>query len=169
MLKNRHALKKKEIKNLKSQIEEIYSCKLSDDIKMEVAKLFDLEVILVDNAVDFIFLDSKPLFTLTSIEKYQPKRKFVTVDKGAVRFVTNGADVMVPGIVDADRDIKEKDPVWIREETYGKAIAVGISMMNGDDLIELEKGKGIKNIHWIGDKIWRFTTLYSNRSSPRRS
>ena len=120
MLKNRHALRKKEIKNLKSQIEEIYSCKLSDDIKMEVARLFDLEVILVDNAVDFIFFDGKPLFTLTSIEKYQPKRKFVTVDKGAVRFVTNGADVMVPGIVDADRDIKEKDPVWIREETMAK-------------------------------------------------
>ncbi|HDI23681.1 MAG TPA: hypothetical protein ENF40_00475, partial [Thermoplasmatales archaeon] len=35
-------------------------------------------------------------------------------------------------------------------------IAVGISMMNGDDLVELEKGKGIKNIHWIGDRIWKF-------------
>jgi len=156
MLKNRHALKKKEIKNLKSQIEEIYGCKLSDDIKMEVARLFDFEVILIDNAIDFIFLEGKPLFTLTSIERYQPKRKFVTVDKGAVRFVTDGADIMVPGVVDADREIKEKDPVWVREEIHGKAIAVGISMMNGDDLIELEKGKGIKNIHWIGDKIWKF-------------
>ena len=156
MLKNRHALKKKEIRRLKAEIEEIYDCKLPDDIDMEVAKLFDFDVILVDRSLDFLLFDEKPLFALTAIERYQPKKKFVIVDKGAVKFLANGADVMVPGIVDADRDVKEGDPVWVKEETHGKAISVGISMMNGNDLVELQKGRGVKSIHWIGDKIWKF-------------
>ncbi|HHF59041.1 MAG TPA: RNA-binding protein, partial [Thermoplasmatales archaeon] len=77
------------------------------------------------------------------------------IDMGAIKFIAGGADVMVPGIVDADRDIHEGDPVWIRDENHGRAIAVGISLMNGSDLIKLEKGRGVKNIHWVGDRIWK--------------
>lgn len=156
MLKNRHTLREKHSKTLKSKIEEIYGCRLPEDLKVEMAKLFDFDVILINNSADFLLLDDKPLFTLPSIDRYNPRKKFVTVDKGAVKFVSNGADIMVPGIVDLDNEIKKDDPVWVKEENYGKAIAVGISMMDGEDLIKTDRGKGIKNIHWVGDKIWRF-------------
>ena len=155
MLKNRYVIRKKEARRIADDIGNIYGCDFPDNPKMERAKLLDFDVVLVDSSVDFLIHDGRILFILSSIEKYEPKRKFVTIDMGAIKFIAGGADVMVPGIVDADRDIQEGDPVWIRDENHGKAIAVGISLMNGGDLIELEKGRGVRNIHWVGDRIWK--------------
>ena len=80
--------------------------------------------------------------------------KVVVVDMGAVRFVTKGADIMSPGIVDADDSIVEDDIVIIVEETHNKPLAIGISLITGPEMVENSEGKAIKNIHYVGDAIW---------------
>ena len=73
---------------------------------------------------------------------------------GAVKFVTNGADIMAPGIVDADDTIAVDDSVWICDETHKKPLAVGIALKSGIEMVQQEKGKAVKMIHHVGDELW---------------
>ena len=77
---------------------------------------------------------------------------------GAVGFVTNGADVMSPGIVDADPQIQPGDLIWIADETHNKPLGVGEALLTGEEMIANTKGKAIKNIHYIGDALWEIST-----------
>jgi PUA domain protein len=96
-------------------------------------------------------------FTLHGINKYRPKEKFVIVDMGAVKFVANGADVMAPGIVDADININENDQVWICDEKNQKPLAIGIALINGEKMIAEKQGKAITIVHYVGDLLWNLT------------
>lgn len=78
----------------------------------------------------------------------------VIVDRGAVSFVVNGADIMRPGVVGWDPNIKANDFVIIREEVHKKAIAVGISLWDAGEFETKTSGKCIKNLHFVGDDIW---------------
>ena len=100
---------------------------------------------------------NKIVFTLHGLNKYKPKKNFVVVDMGAVKFVTNGADVMAPGVVDADSDILEGDQVWICDEIHNKPIAVGIALVNGEQMISQSQGKVINTIHYVGDDVWKYS------------
>ena len=75
-------------------------------------------------------------------------------DRGAIPFLLNGADCMMAGIQDCDRDITKNDLVWIRDETHKKPIAVGWALSDGKNMINSNSGKGISTIHWIGDELW---------------
>jgi PUA domain protein len=81
-------------------------------------------------------------------------KRFVTVDKGAIPYVTNGADVMRPGVVGYDPELKEGDYVVVTEETYGKPLAIGKALWNGKEYASKKEGKCVKNIHYVGDELW---------------
>ena len=87
--------------------------------------------------------------------KYRPAARSVTVDMGAVPFVTNGADVMGPGITDADESIAEGDLVWIKDVKNGAPLAIGKALRSGAELKNKAGGKAIKTIHYVGDKLWK--------------
>jgi len=78
------------------------------------------------------------------------------VDMGAVPYVTNGADVMGPGIVEVDPDIKEGDMVWIRDMTHKRPLAIGKALVSAEVMAAKAPGKAIKNLHFVGDKIWKY-------------
>jgi len=93
-----------------------------------------------------------PTLNFSEILDTLPK---VVVDMGAVPHICNGADVMVPGIVETD-SFEEKTIVRVVDERHGKNIAVGVSLMSSNKILEAERGKAVKNIHYIGDRIWKF-------------
>ena len=76
----------------------------------------------------------------------------VGVDKGAIRFVCNGADVMRPGIVSHDGFAKG-DVVCVAEPG-GKYLAVGTALVDGEDIQSMERGSAVKNLHYISDRYW---------------
>lgn len=157
IIKNRHNLKTKEIKIFQNQLKSFYEKNFIDKKSLvEIGELEDLRLIFVNNEACFMLYKNKIFFTLKGLNKYKPKNKFVIVDMGAVRFITNGADVMGPGIVDADKNISENDPVWICDEKHHKPLAVGIAIMNGEQMINKNKGKAVKILHHVGDNLWNF-------------
>ena len=157
-IKNRHRLKQKEIREIQSQLEDSYSYNfIKESTKVETGDFEDIKLLILDNTPCFIFHKNKIIFILTAFKKFQIKNNFVIVDMGAVRFVTSGADVMSPGIVDADKNIREGSPVWICDEKHHKPLAVGISLVDGEQMISEKKGKAIEIIHYVGDKLWKFT------------
>ncbi|MCJ2533922.1 MAG: RNA-binding protein, partial [Candidatus Thermoplasmatota archaeon] len=115
-IKNRHRLKSKEIKQLIKTLKNRFSSDFFDSSSsVEMGNLNEDDIV----------------FTLRGLYKYQPKEYFVIVDMGAVGFVTKGADVMAPGIVDADECIQEHDYVWVCDEKHKKPLAVGIALITG--------------------------------------
>jgi PUA domain protein len=154
-IKNRHRLKSKEIKDIQSQINKTFKYDFLNERSMvETGDFEGIKIILVDDEPSFMFYEDKIIFTLHGINKYKPKENFVVVDMGAIKFIANGADVMAPGIVDADKNINENDQVWICDERHHKPLAVGIASMSGERMISEEKGKAIKVVHYVGDEVW---------------
>ena len=122
--------------------------------KIEMLEAEPYPIVLVDGQPQIMLVDDRPFPTLKAALTMEMKSKYVVVDMGAVRFMANGADVMSPGIVDADPDLVEGDVVVVVDETHRKPLAVGISLITGSEMVENDKGKAVKTIHFIGDPIW---------------
>lgn len=152
-IKKRYFLKKKMVKEIKSELGD-YGSFINNKDTLEMLEAEDYDFILVNGEPYIIMINEKPYPTLKAALNLELDSKVVVVDMGAVRFVTKGADIMSPGIVDADDEIVEGDIVIIVEETHNKPLAMGISLISGPEMVENDEGKAIKSLHYVGDAIW---------------
>ena len=81
----------------------------------------------------------------------------IVVDLGAIKFVTNGADIMKPGITEIDDSVVEGDMVIVVEERKGSPLCFGLAMYDAVDMKAMDSGKCIKNLHYLKDKWFDFT------------
>ncbi len=154
--RKRRRIRKKEARKLSDEIKERWGdCPFSEKNQVDLAEARDFALIFSEGELVGMIYEGMAFLTLKGILACSPSKAWVTVDMGAVKFLYNGADVMAPGIVDADPHIKEGDPVWIREETHKKPLAVGIALTEGEEMKLSDKGKAVKTIHYVGDKIWK--------------
>ena len=154
-LKKRHRLRNKEIRRISEQLSEVFGKDFDfEGEDVDKADALNLEFIILKSEIFGIIVDSTPFLTVKGLLKYKPERRFVTVDMGAVKFICSGADVMCPGIVDADVSIEEGNLVWIRDEKNLQPLAIGKALMSGQEMIEFNRGKAVKTIHHVGDRIW---------------
>ena len=154
-VRKRHRLRMKEIKSLASSIDPVMGTTSFDEANIvDRAETPAYDILFVDGVVLGMVVGQTPFLTLRGILKYDASKRFVTVDMGAVRFVANGADVMGPGIVDADGSISEGDLVWIRDERNLRPLAVGRALMPASEMVTKPKGKAVKSLHHVGDKLW---------------
>jgi PUA domain protein len=110
--RHRRRLRRKEIENLADALENALGCKVfSIGDTVDTAEGGEYDIILVDGAILGMMIEGTPFLTVRGLLKYEPSKRYVTVDMGAVSFVCNGADVMSPGIVEADPAIDEGDLV----------------------------------------------------------
>ena len=149
----RRSLSKSDIKELNSKIE--FDFKLPPKEKVDI----------IENKGTIILLNEKPVLvmhedrwfpTLQLLQESPELLKKITVDMGAIKFVCSGADVMRPGITKIDENIAKGEAVLIVDEKYGKGLAVGIALLPAEEMQKEEKGKVIRNLHWVGDWIWEF-------------
>ena len=77
----------------------------------------------------------------------------VTVDSGAIKFMCNGADVMRPGIKE-NTEFDKDEIVCVKEESHGKFLAVGLSIISSEEMKVMSKGRVLRNIHHISDQYW---------------
>lgn len=156
MIRKRKRMRSKEIKAMSQELEQILGVPVfSEDDPVDMAESSDFNVVFVGSDILGLVVDGKPFLTVRGILKYRPSARAVTVDMGAVPFVTNGADVMGPGITDADEGIQEGDLVWIRDIKNGVPLAIGVALRSGEELKLKNVGKAIKTIHYVGDKLWK--------------
>lgn len=116
----------------------------------------ECELIIINNVIEGMMVDGRPFPTIRGLLKHKATKNFVSVDMGAVPYVTNGADVMAPGIVEVDPEIKEGDLVWIRDATHKRPLAIGKALVSAEVMAAKAPGKAIKNLHFVGDKIWKY-------------
>lgn len=156
-MKNRHVVGNKDRKKYFFMIKDAFpDIDIPSKSKMEIAKIEDFDGLIIDNSVDFLVANNSILLTIHAISNYKPKTRWVTVDEGAIRFIVNGADVMAPGIVDADKDIRKGYSVWVRDEKHSTPLASGTALLDGSEMIKSSSGKAVKNLHHVGDTLWKF-------------
>ncbi|MDH5450956.1 MAG: RNA-binding protein [Candidatus Bathyarchaeota archaeon] len=155
----RRSLREKEAKqlllefsrNLRFDAEKIFGL----DPRVEIVETHDLEVFLV-NGKPMMVRFNNVLFPTLIFDKVLSFLPQIVVDMGAVPHVCNGADIMAPGVRRITGKFKESDPLLIIDERHGKPLAIGLALFNSHSMTEIEHGKIVKNIHYIGDKIWKF-------------
>jgi len=142
------------------EVEDAVAGALGVDLDGDAYELVEIEdgefdVVLVDGEPDVLYVDDEPFLTVSGANEHPPETRVVTVDAGAISFVSNGADVMRPGIVDADDAIDDGDLVAIAEESHGKVLAIGRALVDGDDMVGSE-GKVVESVHHVGDDLYEF-------------
>jgi PUA domain protein len=124
-----------------------------DSEKIEEATIGEeTKLFWAEKAPILIRIDETLIPTLT----YEPaleRLPKVLVDMGAIPHVCSGADVMAPGIVSV-QEFESNQLVVIRDERHGKVLAIGLSLLSSKEIQEKKRGKAIKNLHYVGDKIW---------------
>ncbi|NYZ60993.1 DUF1947 domain-containing protein [Candidatus Micrarchaeota archaeon] len=148
----KRALPKREIRDLNTNL-----ANFQLDVKATVEIVEDTRgTIITEEGEPVLLLHQDKWFpTLQTLNKINPLKK-ITVDMGAIPYVCSGADVMRPGIKAIDEGIAKESPVAVIDEKYGKILAVGISLFDSEEMRKMEKGKVIKNLHYVGDWIWNF-------------
>lgn len=127
--------------------------------RVEIAKIRHKNVetlILVNGVPSFFFLEEDIYPSLLLIYKLRvvPEIPIVYVDKGAVPYILNGADVMAPGITRVSEGFGENRKVLIADEKE-RVFAVGKALMSSEKILKERRGKAIKNIHYAGDGLWK--------------
>ncbi len=152
--KQRYFLKNKKIKEIKKSLGN-YQDIIPKKAQVELIKIEDMpDILLINNEPLLMQSNDKIIPTLKAVMKKEITEKYATVDMGAINFVIKGADIMSPGIVDADKSITPGETIIVIEEGHHKALAIGTSLITGEEMIENNKGKAIENLHYVGDPIW---------------
>jgi PUA domain protein len=114
------------------------------------------EIYAINGKAAFLILQDMPIPMVSYLATDEFPIKNVIVDAGAVKFIVSGADVMRPGIVEIDPNIKENEPVVIRDINHRKPLAIGLTLFNAEDMKNMSAGKVIKSIHHVGDNFYVF-------------
>lgn len=157
--RRRHFLKEKEAKRfllevsktLGTNIEQMLDSKTGIEVnETETAELFIFNgrpLLAKSNGVLFPTLSFEELFSVI------PK---IVVDMGAVPYVCKGADVMAPGVRAIKGEFEKNDLILVVDERHGKPLAVGVALFGSEDMKALDSGKIVKNLHYVGDKLWNY-------------
>ena len=136
---------------LGTDIERLLGSKTGVEVnETEIAEVFFFDgrpLLARSNGVLFPTLYFEELFSII------PK---IVVDMGAVPYVCKGADVMAPGVRAIKGEFKENNLLLIVDERHGKPLAIGVALFSSEDMKALNSGKIVKNLHYVGDKLWNY-------------
>ena len=153
--RKRHRLRQKEVASLAASLDGILGTKtFSEGEVVDMAEGPGYDAVFAGGNILAFVVDGKPFLTVRGVLRFGAQKRFVTVDMGAVKYVCNGADVMGPGIVEVDLDVKAGDLVWIRDVKNRQPLAVGKAIVDAAAMLRKEKGKAVEAVHHVGDKLW---------------
>jgi PUA domain protein len=154
-IRRRARLRGKEASALSAQLVSAIGVGIDAGLAIDSGDYDKTKVYIAQGRILAFESDGKAVPSLRLLLANPPSAKHVTVDMGAVKFLCNGADIMGPGVVGSDEGIAAGDIVWVREESHGKPLAVGVALVRGAEMVR-GKGKVIRSLHYVGDSLWEF-------------
>jgi PUA-domain protein len=136
---------------LKFNLEELFGAKAS----VEVVES-DVGLIYLVGGRAVLFRVGERLLPTLLFSEFAAKAPKIIVDMGAVPYVCKGATVMAPGIVRVEGEFGVGDLVLVADVKYGKALAVGESLLDAETSRQTKKGPVVKTLHYVGDKVWEY-------------
>lgn len=128
---------------------------------LRVIKCHDHIEILVNASGELLFFRQREgpyLPCLRLLHRYPFMCPWEQVDKGAIRFVLSGANIMCPGLTSPGAkmiSVPKGTVVAIMAEGKQHALAVGITSMSTEDILKINKGIGVENVHYLNDGLWQ--------------
>ncbi|HIE14836.1 TPA: DUF1947 domain-containing protein [Candidatus Bathyarchaeota archaeon] len=158
----RHPLKRKDAKSFITKIYQIFGVdikKCSKKPKIEFIKTQETEYYLINGKI-ILMRKNKEILPTLLFDEYLSLLPKVSVDLGAIPHVCNGADIMAPGIAKIDGEFKKGSKVLIIDERHQKPLALGKALEDSEKIRRIKHGKVIENIHYVGDKHWKFIKIF---------
>ncbi|XP_055328070.1 malignant T-cell-amplified sequence 1-like [Paramacrobiotus metropolitanus] len=147
--------------HVESYLDEIWPKK--DNVKL--VKCQDHIELIASQTGDILFFkhrDGPMLPSLRVLHKYPFILPWMQVDKGAIKFVLSGANIMCPGLTSpgGKMSIVEKDtPVLIVAEGKQHALGIGVMKMSTEAVRKTNKGIAVDLIHFLNDGLWQMKSL----------
>ena len=155
--RHRYFLKAKEAKYLLSEVLETFGAEieqfLDSKTRVEVTETETAEIFIF-NGIPLLARSEGLLFPTLTFEEFFPLMPRLVVDMGAIPYVCKGADVMAPGVVSINGQFKENDVLLITDVRHGKPLAVGVALFSSEAMKTVNRGKTVKTLHYVGDKLW---------------
>ncbi|XP_011478227.1 malignant T-cell-amplified sequence 1 isoform X1 [Oryzias latipes] len=121
-----------------------------------------IEILTVNGELLFFRQREGPFYpTLRLLHKYPFILPHQQVDKGAIKFVLSGANIMCPGLTSPGAKLYPAGSdtvVAIMAEGKQHALCVGVMKMSAEDIEKVNKGIGIENVHYLNDGLWHMKT-----------
>ncbi len=161
-IKQRHFIQKSQIKELQEDILKHYDEKFLNQIFPKKARVEVIQteagdtLYAINNVLKLWKSKDGYIPVLTLLFNKQVDLKEIAVDKGAIRYVSNNADIFRAGITEIDKSIKKGDILQIVDENNHRAIAVGKAMYDAKEMESMNEGKVIKNLLCVKSKVWNF-------------
>ncbi|RLI24177.1 RNA-binding protein [Candidatus Bathyarchaeota archaeon] len=157
----RYRLNVRSIKSVVKEVEQRFGVRLSRKASWEALRVDkDREVYVVDGVPMLVRVGDDIYPSILCVERGLVSLPKVVVDMGAVPHIANGADVMLPGVVKVEGVFEEGDIVAVVDERHGRTLAIARSLVSAEEASTLERGRGFKNIHHVGDRFWRAMKTY---------
>ena len=150
----RRFLKAKEARLLLREAHNRLGVKIDSGRVEEVLAVEDTRIFLAEGEPRLIEIGEALLPTLVYYEALE-RLPNVVVDMGAVPHICGGADVMAPGVTAVEGEFENGDLVVIRDDRHRKALALGLALFSSGELREMGRGRVVRNIHYVGDKVWK--------------
>jgi len=142
--------------NVENYLDQILPKK--DPLKM--VKCHDHIELFCNQHGDILFFRQRdgPYFpTLKLLHKFPFILPVMQVDKGAIRFVLSGANIMCPGLTSPGAKMTEVDTdsvVAVMAEGKEHALAIGLTKMSSQEILDTNKNVGVETIHFLNDGLW---------------
>ncbi len=153
----RHFLREKETERILQELSHKLNVDteqlLGSEPSIELAEIQSTEIFIANGKPILARLNNTLSPTLL-FEEILPLLPKIIVDMGAIPYICSGADLMAPGIVQVHGNFNEDDILLIADERYEKPLAIGIALFDLQYMRKLKRGKVVKNIHYVGDKLW---------------
>ncbi|KAL5289930.1 MCTS1 family protein [Megaselia abdita] len=146
---------------LESHLDEILPKKEA----FRIIKCHDHIEILVNSLGEQLFFrhrEGQWLPTLKLFHKYPYFLPMLQVDKGAIRFILSGANIMCPGLTSPGAcmtNVEKGASVAIMAEGKDNAVAIGTTSMSSEDILKVNKGIGVETSHYINDGLWQMKPI----------
>ncbi|CAD7091662.1 unnamed protein product [Hermetia illucens] len=147
--------------HLEGYIDEVFPKKDA----FRIVKCHDHIEILVNGNGEQLFFrhrEGQWMPSLRLLHKYPFFLPMEQVDKGAIRFVLSGANIMCPGLTSPGACMTPVDKgtvVAIMAEGKQHALAVGITTLSTEDIAKINKGIGVENCHYLNDGLWQMKPI----------
>jgi malignant T-cell-amplified sequence len=169
--------------NIKSSVQRSLKTKLVSQfpaleatIDEIIPKKGQLTQVKCEDRISVYTLDSKPLFSQHFDDDLVPSLRLlhtlpndsipaVRVDRGAIKFILGGANIMCPGLTSKGAVLPDSpgyekgQVVAIYAEGKEHALAVGVLTMSTEEIKSINKGIGVEVIQYLGDGLWHMKEL----------
>jgi len=154
----RRFIREKEARKLLSEFRDVMNLSTSQvpTLKppLELVEAREGEIFFV-NGTPVLVRSGRRLFPTLNSQIILSRMPKAVVNSGAIPHICNGADVMAPGIVKFEGVFSEGSIVVIVDENHRKPLAIVAALYNLEMAKTLERGKIFKNLHYVGDKLWK--------------